>query len=172
MLTERGVDAVRVEPLAKLLNVTKGSFYWHFADREELHRAVLDEWRRRQTSAIIGRLGAADAKGRLRQLLSLPRRDARSIEGASLEFAIRQWARSDSAADAVVREVDALRIAHMASAYEELGFSAEDARAQSFLLYSVLMGQAMIEVEDIERLRARCEALLIEDRRVRRRVRK
>lgn len=44
MLGERGIDRVRVEPLAKRLGVTKGSFYWHFKDRDELLEALLDRW--------------------------------------------------------------------------------------------------------------------------------
>lgn len=43
-LLKGGVNAVRVETLARKLNVTKGSFYWHFRDREELLEALLGEW--------------------------------------------------------------------------------------------------------------------------------
>ena len=32
-IAEDGVTAVAVEPLARSLGVTKGSFYWHFANR-------------------------------------------------------------------------------------------------------------------------------------------
>ena len=44
MLGERGMDGVRVEPLARRLGVTKGSFYWHFKDRGELLEALLNRW--------------------------------------------------------------------------------------------------------------------------------
>ena len=43
-LADGGIDAVRVEPLAKALGITKGSFYWHFADRRALLDAMLDAW--------------------------------------------------------------------------------------------------------------------------------
>src|SRR5688500_16575254 len=52
-LSSEGVAAVRVEVLAKRLNVTKGSFYWHFADRPELLQAMLDEWRRSTLTAVV-----------------------------------------------------------------------------------------------------------------------
>ena len=45
-LADGGIDAVRVEPLAKALGITKGSFYWHFADRRALLDAMLDAWTR------------------------------------------------------------------------------------------------------------------------------
>ncbi len=41
-LAEGGIDAVRVEPLATALGITKGSFYWHFADRRALLDAMLE----------------------------------------------------------------------------------------------------------------------------------
>ncbi|MBA3405845.1 MAG: serine hydrolase [Gemmatimonadaceae bacterium] len=43
-LLHRGVEGVRVEPLARDLGVTKGSFYWHFADRGDLLETLLSEW--------------------------------------------------------------------------------------------------------------------------------
>lgn len=61
--SKHGVDAVRVEPLAKKLSVTKGSFYWHFKTRRELLDSIIADWKRRSTSAVIERLseGGADA---------------------------------------------------------------------------------------------------------------
>ena len=51
-LAEGGIDAVRVEPLAKALGITKGSFYWHFADRRALLDAMLDAWAQGRIAAI------------------------------------------------------------------------------------------------------------------------
>ena len=53
LLGRRGIAAVGVEPLAKALGVTKGSFYWHFTDRRALLQALLAYWEERETSAII-----------------------------------------------------------------------------------------------------------------------
>src|SRR5262245_46590032 len=53
VLAESGIDAVRVEPLAARLGVTKGSFYWHFRDRPALHAAMLTEWRHSATHDIL-----------------------------------------------------------------------------------------------------------------------
>src|SRR5215469_12958019 len=56
VLASKGIEGVRVEILAKHLKITKGSFYWHFKDRRALLDAMLNEWRRRATFAIIDRL--------------------------------------------------------------------------------------------------------------------
>src|SRR3954453_20515689 len=51
-LAAGGIDAVRVEPLAKALEITKGSFYWHFAYRPALIDAMLESWASGRIAAI------------------------------------------------------------------------------------------------------------------------
>src|SRR3954454_25212776 len=71
-LARGGLSAVAVEPLAKELGATKGSFYWHFADRSALIAAALALWEQRDTDAIIAAVDRADdATARLRNLLRL-----------------------------------------------------------------------------------------------------
>src|SRR5688572_15346797 len=71
-LARGGLPAVAVEPLAKSLGTTKGSFYWHFADRNALLEATLELWERRDTDRVIESLdGSRDAQSRLRTLLRL-----------------------------------------------------------------------------------------------------
>src|SRR2546429_657594 len=50
-----GLEAVAVEPLAKALGITKGSFYWHFKNRDALIRAALELWEKRETVDVIAR---------------------------------------------------------------------------------------------------------------------
>ena len=59
VLASEGIGRVRVEPLAKKLGVTKGSFYWHFDDRPALHAAMLAQWQETQTLGIIAMVEAA-----------------------------------------------------------------------------------------------------------------
>src|SRR5215831_599523 len=68
-LAEGGLAAVAVEPLAARLGATKGSFYWHFANRSALQEAAVLRWEERHTEAVIARLaGLADPAERLRRL--------------------------------------------------------------------------------------------------------
>lgn len=71
VLAAQGIDGVRVEPLAKQLAVTKGSFYWHFKDRAALVEAVLARWERRGTQDVIDELDQLPGPAqRLQQLFT------------------------------------------------------------------------------------------------------
>ena len=59
-----GPEAVRVEPLAKALGVTRGGFYWHFADRAALLDELLDTWERRSTDEVLERVESAGGDAR------------------------------------------------------------------------------------------------------------
>ena len=52
-LAAGGPDAVRIEPLAQVLGVTRGGFYWHFADRRALLDEMLDTWERATTEEVV-----------------------------------------------------------------------------------------------------------------------
>ena len=94
-LAANGVDAVRVEPLAKTLGITKGSFYWHFADRRALLDAMLDAWTEGRIAAIRDQASVRDRPAAvLRSLADLYTRHA-NVRGLSIELAIRALARSD-----------------------------------------------------------------------------
>src|SRR5438552_6826315 len=87
-LAAGGIDAVRVEPLAKALDITKGSFYWHFADRRALHDAMLAAWAEGRIAAIREQAtarGAPDAV--LGDLADLYTRHA-NVRGLTIELAI------------------------------------------------------------------------------------
>src|SRR5580704_7351182 len=70
-LLKGGVEAVRVEKLARDLKVTKGSFYWHFTDREELLEVLLREWEEELLQDILPRLQGRRGLEALRLLMRL-----------------------------------------------------------------------------------------------------
>src|SRR5579859_5070722 len=92
-LATGGPDAVRIEPLAQALGVTKGSFYWHFADRRALLEAMLDTWERTSVEDVIARVerGGGDGRTRLRRLFGLAR-DSASDRLLAIDLAVRDWA--------------------------------------------------------------------------------
>ena len=72
LIAEQGVAAVAVEPLARRLGVTKGSFYWHFPSRDALLRAALERWEAVEQETVFGSLEAvSDPRERLRSLFKL-----------------------------------------------------------------------------------------------------
>ena len=146
VLVDRGIDHVRVDLLAKSLAVTRGSFYWHFRDRDDLLRAVLQAWRARTTEQLTLRLESAhdNAADQVRDLLSLPVRGRSAVRAARIELAIRAWARRDDLARVFVDEADAARLGYIAQVFSSLGFGLVEARSRAFLLYSFMLAESML----------------------------
>ena len=133
-LANAGIGGVRVELIAKQLGVTKGSFYWHFKDRDALLAAILHDWRCNATMAIIASLekSGAPAETRLRRVLELPFR--RTLQD-DIGRGIRLWARTDPRAAQAIEEIDGLRRRYIAGLYQELGCEPEIAQAYAALVY-------------------------------------
>jgi AcrR family transcriptional regulator len=148
-LADGGLDAVRVESLAKTLEITKGSFYWHFADRRALLDAMLDAWTQGRVVAIREQaLAQGEPRAVLRQLADLYTRNA-SARGLAIELAIRALARDDESAAKAVRSVDRERLAHVGNLFAALGWSKADAQARAALFYSYLFGQSLLDPQAV-----------------------
>ncbi|MBL8340868.1 MAG: TetR/AcrR family transcriptional regulator [Rubrivivax sp.] len=146
VLVDQGIDHVRVDVLATQLGVTRGSFYWHFRDREDLLRRVLQAWRERATVALTRRLESAgrDPREQLRDAASLPFRGRAAAKAARIELAIRAWARRDAMARDAVDEADAARLAHHERIFAALGFGAAEAAARAFLMYGYEVAESVL----------------------------
>lgn len=135
-LLEGGPDAVAVEPLAKRLGTTKGSFYWHLGSRDELLDEALRLWEERYTDHFIAhaeRTGGP-AEERLRVLMSAVTQQAPDLIGESRLHA----AGHDPRIAPTLRRVNARRTAYVATLLRELG--TEDAEARAELAYAVVLG--------------------------------
>jgi AcrR family transcriptional regulator len=137
LLAVAGIGAVSIDRLATGLGITRGSFYHHFADREDLMRGVLEHWAQQWTYAVreqIGGLGL-DPSTTLLALMKL----IRSNRAADYDAPIRAWALHDPLAREVVKQVDEARLAFIQAQFEALGFSGLDAdnRARLYLHYEM-----------------------------------
>ncbi len=132
ILEHGSIENVRVEPLAKDLGVTKGSFYWHFKDRDELLKAILDAWREWAVSVLIERLErrSDDPQETIREVLELSSVPKGARRDQLIELAIRGWARRDRQAARVIAEVDNQRIHFSTRLFERMGLDEESARAR------------------------------------------
>jgi AcrR family transcriptional regulator len=141
VMAELGTGAVRVERLAEILSVTKGSFYWHFKDRGALLEALIEAWKARATSDIIDQVEAqgGDASARLHTLFSI----VVQMDGR-LDRAIRSWAAEDAMAQNALGEVDKSRLDYLDSLFIGIGFSQAEAIARARLIYHALIGQFMM----------------------------
>ena len=162
ILARNGVEAVRVERLAKMLGVTKGSFYWHFKDRPALLDEMLRSWRQRATLGIIDRLEQSNVPPaeRLKEMLKMMRNSPRAARGADIEAAIRLWGRSDPRVASVVQEIDRLRLGHLKSLVEAAHGGREDATARAALIYAYFLAEGWIGNTLDAQICAQCEAIL------------
>jgi AcrR family transcriptional regulator len=140
-LATSGFTALKAEPLAKAMGVSRGSFYWHFADVDAFHAAVLKHWHEVAVERIIAGLEALPPdQSPIEQLLhrSFSRKPA-------LEGAIRSWATHDSGARAAVQAVDRRRLSYVESLLAASGLSASIARSRAQILYWAFLGFALSE---------------------------
>ena len=147
-LAKSGITAVRVEPLAKKLKVTKGSFYWHFSSRKELFEKLLSNWRTRSTVSIIERLSDIELspEERLRKLFLIPYKRNTKTNGAALELAIRNWSQNDKAVQEILNEVDTHRLTFIAMIFENLGYDKEHAEIRAARFYYTMQGISVVNV--------------------------
>jgi AcrR family transcriptional regulator len=132
-----GVAAVRVDVLARQLGVTRGSFYWHFADRDALLKVALQQWERTVTAQVIARMDDVDEPAaRLEQLL----RAAFGTEPIpGLQPAIMAHA-DHPIVEPVLRRVTARRIGYITEIYRDLGLTPAVARRRAIIGYATYLG--------------------------------
>ena len=141
-IAEGGLAAVAVMPLAKRLGATKGSFYWHFANRDALVNAALAEWERSHTTAVIAEIEAS-SDDPLQQLRLLFRRVARLAARDRIELALLATA-DHPIVQPVLDRVTSQRIEFVAGRFQRLGFSRAQAKRRALLAYSAYAGHAQL----------------------------
>lgn len=141
-LAQSGIDAVRVERLAKTLGVSKGPFYWRFADRAELLAAMMEFWQRDFTARLIEHSAPLKTpRARLEELLKQALEvQFGSIDVARLEGALRAWAAHDETVSRTVCEVDAQRIQYLAGELAAMGATTAQAQCLARGIYLGLLG--------------------------------
>jgi AcrR family transcriptional regulator len=132
-----GLAAVAVEPLARALGVTKGSFYWHFKNRQALIAATVARWERLHVDAPLDALAAVeDPRQRLLALLGRASSKPPTIFMRMLEAVDEPVVRA-----AVARAAE-LRVGFLEQGFRDLGLSRARARRQALLAYSAYVGRA------------------------------
>jgi AcrR family transcriptional regulator len=151
-LAAGGPDAVRIEPLAQALGVTRGGFYWHFDDRRALLEEMLDTWERASTDEVVERVErqGGDARTKLRRAGALTFSDWL----LPIDLAVRDWSRRDPTVAERLRRVDNRRMDYLRSLFGAFCPDQDDVEARSMLAFSLLIGNHFMAADHGARSRA------------------
>lgn len=139
-LARQGEGALKTGMLAAGLNVSRGSFYWHFESLADFRAQLLATWQERATNDVIREIDAAlIGPARLTRLMKLAFNEDRSLDRA-----FRAWAATDTVAAKVVATVDARRIDYIAKLLRESGVSSEKTMPRAEFIYWAYVGQSSI----------------------------
>jgi AcrR family transcriptional regulator len=137
LMAAKGVDAVKVEVLARELKVSKGSFYWHFKNRDELLEAILQKWEKQTICLIEESQKEATAKKRLLKLFSLIEKVCQQPDP---ESAIFLWANKDLSVQKRVHALEDKRVSYLTELLTDYGFAITEARQRAEVAYFAVMG--------------------------------
>lgn len=140
-----GPDAVRIEPLAEALGVTRGGFYWYFKDRKAFLEEMLDTWESRSIDQALERVESegGDARDKVRRAGML----TFSRELLPIDLAVRDWARRDSSVAARLRRVDNRRMEYLRALISTFCADPVDVEARSMLAFSLGIANHFIAAE-------------------------
>jgi AcrR family transcriptional regulator len=138
-LAHEGFGALKAEVLARKLDVSRGSFYWHFADLGAFHARVIEQWKQVATEAIIADLERYEPREKRLDVL-LRHAFAR---GAALEIRMRAWAENNAAAARALAEVDARRRGYIERMLLDAGIAPALAATRTQILYWTYLGAAL-----------------------------
>jgi AcrR family transcriptional regulator len=135
LLGEKGVDGVKVERLARILGVSKGGFYWHFKNRRDFLKYLLDFWRHEYTEVVIENpdIRKGSPESRLHKVMNM----IDEYELTKYEIPMRAWATHDPVAYQAVQEVYNIRMKTLRKIFSDLGFEGDDLemRTRLFVCY-------------------------------------
>jgi len=140
---EHGFDGVRILTLAETLQVTRGSFYWHFKDHAALIDALIDRWQAREIQAhqVLEQATTGEAVKDLENMLELAlAHGGDDLDNMRFELALRALGRRDAKVAAMMRSTDHLRIALFQRKFRSLVPDDKTANELATLFYLSVVG--------------------------------
>jgi AcrR family transcriptional regulator len=157
-LAARGPDAVRIEPLAQALGVTRGGFYWHFAGRRAFLEELLDTWERRTTEEVIERVEreGGDPRTKARRAGALTFAE----DLLPIDLAVRDWARREPAVADRLRRVDNRRMDYLRAQLGTVCADEDELEARCLTAFAVAIGHHFVAADHSRQSRADVLALI------------
>ena len=144
LIAEQGVSAVAVEPLARRLGVTKGSFYWHFPSRDALLQAALERWEVGEQENIFGSLEkVADPRERLRALFQLVGHEVKP----HIIYSELLKALDHPAVQPVIDRISQRRLDYLVAMFRQAGLQRTDATHRARLAYAAYVGFLQLSLQ-------------------------
>jgi len=152
-LVEGGVEAVKIQPLATRLNLSRTSFYWFFKDRDALLDALLETWDAKNTGAFVEACGsyAETIAEAVLNLIGVFHDEA--LFESQMDFVVRGWAHQSDAVMARVNKADERRLAAIREMFERFGFDADDADVRARTVYLVQIGYISMQARESDATR-------------------
>lgn len=160
-LIAEGKDAVKVERLAKTLNVTRGGFYWHFKDRDDLLDALLESWEEETMRAFQSTLEQDHPNGMGEFLALVNLWIEEKIYSPAYDTAVRDWARTSDRVARSVKRVDNRRIDILKRIFLDLGFDDDEAFIRARVAYFHQVGYYTLGLGESQRDRRKLLPLYI-----------
>ena len=147
-LLETGLEAVKIQPLAARLNISRTSFYWFFKDRPALLDALLEDWEAKNTGAFVTACDAyaeTVAEGILNLIVVF---NDEAVFEPRLDLAVRGWAHRSEAVTARVNAADERRLAAIREMFERFGYADDEADVRARTVYLVQIGYIAMQVQE------------------------
>ena len=155
-LKAEGLNQFSVEALARKVGVTKGSFYWHFKDKEDYFKRVVDYWQQNQLLIIhsFSNKPSADPCEQLWRVMQFMLE-----KNSSDDIAMRSWVKHYAYATKAVKKVDKMRLQYLQGLFKDIGFNRQNAILRAQMLYHYQVGEHTILVRGSERERVNLNKL-------------
>lgn len=149
LLVNSGIDAVKVMPMAKMLNLSRTGFYWHFESRKALLAALLKRWENKNTGNLVRQTEnfadtITEAMFNLFDCWIDP-----NLFDAKLDFAVRNWSRKDPAVKEIIDSADKVRIEAINKMFLKFGFENENAGVRAHNIYFTQVGYIAMMVQEV-----------------------
>lgn len=146
-LIENGVDAVKIQPLAKQLKLSRTSFYWFFHDREALLSALLEGWEARTSAPLVAAAGQYAESGAEAMLNVLSCFLSADFD-AKLEFAVRSWALQSADVASRIQAADTARMSALKDMLVRWGHAEHEADVRARTIYLVQIGYISMQANE------------------------
>ncbi|MGB0257270.1 MAG: TetR/AcrR family transcriptional regulator [Coraliomargarita sp.] len=135
-LVEEGVEALRIERLAKRIGISRSGFYWHFKDSDDLRKEIVEYWAFEYTEKIINLLDEMPMDAQ--QKLQYTAQQVIKNELATYEIAMQTLAKTDPTLLPRINDVYQFRLDFVYRCFKELGFTGVELelRTRVFVVYA------------------------------------